>query len=252
MAMTEWELCRTGPEQEGIRILLCDDDPAFLAQLGRELHRILQKRNIKARISSFQDPGKIGKEQLAACQMAFFDVDLESEGCNGIDLARQLRQVNSRALLFFVTNFIDYAPAGYEVQAFRYILKGDMAEVLERYMMYAAEQLAEGQEQLWLRGRDEVHRIPLGEISYLEVMDHSVSIHAGKEVRTLSTTLSCLEERLAPHGFLRIHKSFLVNMACIRKFRSRECLLADGTVLAVSEKNYAVQKQRYLLWKGLT
>ena len=40
-------------------------------------------------------------------------------------------------------------------------------------------------------------------------------------------------------------------MDAIRKFRSRECLLSDGTSLAVGEKNYAKQKQKYMLWKGL-
>jgi DNA-binding LytR/AlgR family response regulator len=60
-----------------------------------------------------------------------------------------------------------------------------------------------------------------------------------------------MESAMAAHGFLRIHKSYLVNMAHIRKFRSRECLLSDGTALAVSEKYYSQQKQKFLLWKGL-
>ena len=67
----------------------------------------------------------------------------------------------------------------------------------------------------------------------------------------MNATLTSLESELEAHGFLRIHKSFLVNMQHIRKVRSRECLLTDGTTLAVSEKNYSQQKQKYLLWKGL-
>lgn len=82
-------------------------------------------------------------------------------------------------------------------------------------------------------------------------MDHSVSIHAGSLSCEINTSLSSLEDRLASYGFLRIHKSYLVNMRCIRKLRSRECLLSDGTVLAVSERNYTQQKQKYLLWKGM-
>lgn len=251
MAMTEWGVHRTAVGQKRIQIILCDDDPVFLKELYSEAARTFSKLNMKAMITAFNSPRDIPAECLAECDMAFLDIDFESEDCNGIDIARSLRKVNSHGLIFFVTNYIDYAPEGFEVQAFRYVLKRDMVDVLERYIMQAMERFAEGQEFLRLQNRDENMDIPLAQISYLEVMDHSVSIHAGEGACELNATLSSLEEGLASHGFLRIHKSFLVNMRHIRKFRSRECLLADGTTLAVSEKNYSQQKQKYLLWKGL-
>lgn len=251
MAMADWEIRRDAVGQNDIRIVLCDDDPAFLRELQQEITRSFEKLNAKAAITALGSSADLSPELLAACDMAFLDIDFECEDRNGIDIARSLRQVNSRALIFFVTNYIDYAPEGFEVQAFRYILKRDLSDVLERYIMQAMEQFAEGQEFLRLQNKDERVDIPLANISYLEVMDHNVSIHTGEGPYELSATLTGLEERLDPHGFLRIHKSFLVNMGYIRKFRSRECLLLDGTVLAVSERNYAQQKQKYLLWKGL-
>lgn len=251
MAITEWGIHRTAIGQSRVQIILCDDDPLFLAAFREEVVRTFQKLNVGSDITVFGKLEQIPPARLEACDMAFLDIDFEDEAYNGIDIARRLRAVNSRALIFFVTNFIDYAPAGYEVQAFRYILKRDMGEVLERYIMQAMEHFAEGQEFLRLQSRDEAADIPLEQILYLEVMDHSVSIHARDTSHTLGTTLSSLEERLEAHGFLRIHKSYLVNMRHVRKFRSRECLLDNGMALAVSEKNYAQQKQKYLLWKGL-
>lgn len=251
MAITEWEIFREAVGKHGVQIILCDDDPAFLQTLWHELSLVFEKMNLIASVTAFDSPGTLEQEQLTSCDMAFLDIDFESEDRNGIDIARMLRRVNSRALVFFVTNFIDYAPAGYEVQAFRYILKRDLREVLERYILQAMENLAEGQEYLRLRDKEQTVDIPLEQIAYLEVMDHYVSIHTGKRAYTLGATLSSLEKEMESHGFLRIHKSYLVNMLYIRKFRSRECLLSDGTVLAVSDKNYAQQKQKYLLWKGL-
>lgn len=251
MAITEWEIRRTALGQNNIKIILCDDDPVFLKELHAELVCTFTKLDIRTTFSAFNSPVDIMTEQLVACDMAFLDIDFEDEDCNGIDIARKLREVNDRALLFFVTNYIDYAPAGYEVQAFRYILKRDMPDVLERYIMQGMEQFADGKEFLRLQSKDEIIDIPLEQITFLEVMDHSVSVHAGAQTFELSTTLSKLEERLEAHGFLRIHKSFLANMRHIRKFRSRECLLDDGTALAVSERSYSQQKEKYLLWKGL-
>ena len=251
MAMTQWELCRTETEQSKISMLLCDDDPDFLNAMDEELARIFRKLNLSASVYLIHSPQDLTAELLSRCDMAFFDIDYDNDDQNGIDIARNLRQVNSHALLFFVTNYIDYAPAGYEVQAFRYILKRDMRGVLERYLLQALDIVAEDRTVLRLRDKEITVDLPLDEITYLEVLDHYVSIHTASGDFTLNATLSGMECKLEGHGFLRIHKSFLVNMAHIRKFRSRECLLTDGTALAVSEKNYSQQKQKYLLWKGL-
>lgn len=251
MAITEWELRRNAMGQNSVNIILCDDDPVFMNELRCEIQRSFAKLNMKVTISTYHGPADLVQKGLEACDMAFFDIDFEREEQNGIDIARSLRQVNSRALVFFVTNYIDYAPAGYEVQAFRYILKRDMHEVLERYLLQALESMADDLRVLRLRDREQAMDLPLDQISYLEVLDHYVSIHAGEAAYTMSATLASLESELESHGFLRIHKSYLVNMQHIRKFRSRECLLTDGTTLAVSEKNYSQQKQKYLLWKGL-
>ncbi len=251
MAITEWEIGRAAIGQKEIKIVLCDDDPAFLAALHTELVRIFAKLNIRVKIAAFHGPGEISDDALCACDMAFLDIDYESDDLNGIDIARQLREINRKCLLFFVTNYIDYAPAGFEVHAFRYILKRDRDEVLERYILQAMETVAEGQEYLRLWDQDLIVDIPLHQIEYLEVKDHYVSIHAGENAYILSSTLSNMEAALAPHGFLRVHNSYLVNMALIRKFRSRECLMVSGTALAVGEKSYSVQKQKYLQWKGL-
>ncbi len=251
MAITEWEVGRTAVGQKEIKILLCDDDPVFLEELNRELIRIFAKLNIRVKITAFHGPAGVSKDALIACDMAFLDIDYETDEQNGIDIARKLREINDKCLLFFVTNFIDYAPAGFEVHAFRYILKRDRDEVLERYILQAMETVAEGQEYLRLWDQDLIVDLPLHQIEYLEVKDHYVTVHAGGNSYILSSSLSNLEMALEPHGFLRVHNSYLVNMALIRKFRSRECLMVSGTALAVGEKNYSAQKQKYLRWKGL-
>ena len=251
MAITDWEIRRTAIGQKALHVLLCDDDSDFLNALDDELSCIFRKQNLNASIFLLHTPRDLTVELLAGCDMAFLDIDFEHEDQNGIDIARKLRQVNTHALIFFVTNYIDYAPAGYEVQAFRYILKRDRNQVLERYILQAMEAIAAGQEYLRLRDREQTSDLPLEQITYLEVLDHYVSIHTADASYTLNATLSGMETEMEGHGFLRIHKSYLVNMAHIRKFRSRECVLLDGTTLAVSEKNYSQQKQKYLLWKGL-
>ena len=78
---------------------------------------------------------------------------------------------------YFVTNYIDYASEGYEVQAFRYILKQDQSQVPERYILQAMENLAQAQECLCLWEKEQVKDLPLERIAYMELLDHYVSIH---------------------------------------------------------------------------
>ena len=250
MAMTEWSIRRTAIGQNSIKVVLCDDDPEFLKTFCGEIESAFSKLCMKAELSAFGNVDDIPADLLSSCDMAFLDIDFEGEGYNGIDIARKLRGVNKKAIVFFVTNFIDYAPAGYEVQAFRYILKRDRNDVLERYIMQAIEQMADEREFLNISDGDANLEFPLDDISYLEVLNHEVIVHTKGGTHTLYASLSSLEEQLEKCGFLRIHNSYLLNMRYIQKYRSRECILTDGTSLPASERNYSAQKQKYLLWKG--
>lgn len=127
--------------QEGLQVLLCDDDAAFLQSLRLERERVFSKLNMTASVWMAQGPGDLKHEWLSICDIVFLDIDFEREEQNGIDIARMLRKENRRGLIFFVANYIDYVPEGYEVQAFRYILKRDMSAVLERYLLQAMDVL---------------------------------------------------------------------------------------------------------------
>ena len=232
-----------------LQILICDDDPDSLDRIHRIAGGILEKLNRPACFSLFQSAEGIRDECIAGCDIALLDVDFGTR-TNGMDLARALRKVNSRAVLIFITNFIEYAPEGYEVQAFRYILKRDLDAVMGRHLMEALELVSDSNDCLRIDHRGALLELGFDDILYLEVLGHSVSIVTETETYTLNSSLSSFEQELENHGFLRIHKSFLVNMRHIRKFQCRELTLQNGTILRVSEKSYAEQKRKYLLWKG--
>lgn len=241
---------RIGKRNTRIRVLICDDDRDFLARIYQKAREVFEKLDIDAAFDLFDQCARIGDEHLQNCDIALLDVDLEGQVESGIDLARRLRAVNRRAMILFITNFIEYAPEGYEVQAFRYILKRDLDAVLGRYLMQAMEQLSDASDTLQLQSKGEILDIPFESILYLEVLGHSVSVFADSAVYTVNASLSSFEQQLENHGFLRVHKSYLVNMRHIRKFQCRELTLDDGSTLRVSEKSYAEQKRKYLLWKG--
>ena len=231
-----------------IRILICDDNDTFSRKLRGDIRSALDGR--KVAISAFTALEEIPEPVLEGCDIAFLDIDFAGKQYTGLDIAGKLRQLRPHAVIIFVTNYIEYAPEGYEVGAFRYILKNEIDAKLPLYLDQALAQLESGREVLKLRMNGEPTTIPLPEIRYIESNQHTVIVHTTRRDYTYYSSLSELEEQLEDRGFLRIHKSYLVNMAHLTRYQSQQAVLSDGTVLRVSARSYAVQKQKYLLWKG--
>ena len=238
-----------------LSILICDDDDGMIDTMRSIVESVLHKSGKKARIHTCTDASLVSDQLLSGCDIALLDIDLEEASYNGMDVARRMRTLRSDTVIIFVTNFIEYAPEGYEVQAFRYILKRDLHTDLKAVLPLALKQL--NQETLPIQLNGEIIRVPLDDILYLEVQQHNGTVVTRKltpeqkqKEYTFYAALSDLEERLEPLGFLRIHKSYLVNMKHLKKFQCREATLDNGMTLRVGEKSYSENKQKFLLWKG--
>ena len=238
-----------------LSILICDDDIGITNTMRSIVESVLLKSGKKARIHTFTDASLVSDQLLSGCDIALLDIDFEEAGYNGMDVARRLRTFSRDTIIIFVTNFIEYAPEGYEVQAFRYVLKRDIDTDLKAVLPLALNQL--NQETLPIQVNGEIIKVALDDILYLEVQQHSVTVvtrmltcEQKQKEYSFYASLSDLEDRLEPLGFLRIHISYLVNMKHLKKLQCREAILDNGMTLRVGEKSYAENKQKFLLWKG--
>lgn len=239
-----------------IRIVLCDDDREFLSALGAGIQTVLQTHGIDAVVHPFESPEAIPDPLLASADIFFLDIDFAGREYTGIDIARSIRRLRRDSVIVFVTNYIEYAPEGYEVQAFRYCLKNEIHLKLEQYLLQTISRLNAGKETLRINISGETVSLALADILYIESQGHAAVVHVQKsgaqreKTYKFYATLTGLEERLGSQGFLRIQKSYLANMRRLKRFGCIEAVLDNGAVLPVSEKNYAQQKKQYLLWKG--
>lgn len=239
-----------------IRVLLCDDNVAFLELLRNEIRKTLKAHKIEGIIHVHSCVEEIPEHLLSDFNIYFLDIDFDQKQYNGIDLAKRIRACNPDAIIVFVTNFIEYAPEGYEVQAFRYLLKRDIQIKLKECLLQTVSKLQTEQKSMQINISGEILTIPLVDILYIEAQGHLALVHILKlgshvpKTYRFYSSLTNLEEQLATQGFLRIQKSFLVNMRRIKKYQCNEAQLDNGQTLRVSEKKYAENKKKYLLWKG--
>lgn len=249
--------CQIAGESLMIGVLICDNDLNFLEAMRASVDAYFQSKDIKVRIFAYSDAQLVSPQIFKCIDIALLDVDFENENYNGMDIAKNLRSFRKDSVIIFITNFIEYAPEGYEVQAFRYLLKKQLRTDLTHCLTLAITQLKCVRDTIKFQINGELFDIPLADILYLEVCQHNVTIFLNtpsgsktQKAYSFYATLSDLEAQLSNRGFLRIHKSFLVNMQHIIKFQCREATLDNGATLRVSEKNYAENKKKYLLWKG--
>ncbi len=244
-----------GPEQRkgggrmNVRILVCDDDAAFAEKLSRWLQDNTA-RELHPEVCISTDPSILGDSEISSFDIIFLDIDMGQS--NGVEVARRLRRLQARALLIFVTNYVEYSPEGYEVGAFRFLLKSRLKEKLPAYYEQALRVLQRREDVYTYALNGEVCRVRLCEVLYLESRGRLLCLHTVQKDRGGQSFYGKLEEeehRLEESGFVRVHKSYLVNMAHICRLGYAEVLLDDGTALPVSQRKYATIRTIYLNWK---
>ena len=192
-----------------LRILICDDDQAQLNYLRDRIRTLCDQNSTAAIIHSFDDAGSIPQQLLRDHDIAFLDIDFREKGYNGIHIAKELRQANQDSVIIFVTNYIEYAPEGYEVQAFRYLLKSETDSKLERYLLDAVTKSQEQQEKITFTISGEPITIALRDILYIEAQAHNAVIHICAKKDSSSD-----QERAHQHGHRYALYSYLNSCSC--------------------------------------
>jgi len=209
--------------------IICDDEQIQQCTNQTLVEQWAADRGIPIRITCFSSAEAFlfHYEEDKSCDVLLLDVEMGA--MDGVTLAKKVRQGNKEVQIIFITGYMDYILDGYEVEALHYLLKPissvDLFTVLDR----AACRLAENTKVLLVRHHDESVRIPLYEIRYLEVMGNYVTIYANGEYKVKATLASFAGE--LDDLFLRIGRSYIVNLKCVRKVSKGELTLMDGTVL---------------------
>lgn len=243
------EIIRHGKRRISMNIVLCDDNPTFLNDFHHRLQSIAAQCDWVCQYTLYQSPMQLLAADLSTTDILFLDIDMP--GINGITAGRELREKYPELIIVFVTGFIQYARDGYSVAAFRYLLKDSLQTELPACIRDIQKKMYESQESITVRGMEYAVQVRLQDMLYLEgTAQRHVIMH------TRHSTFECLgklteyENQLKGRGFLRIQRSYLVNMYHIAWIKNYHVHLSNWEVLKVSERNYSNVTTQYLSWKG--
>ncbi len=234
-----------------INILLCDDDNAFLERLADTVARQPQPKGMLVSVNKINNAVGITDRQLSQYQIMFLDIDMGER--SGMDIARRVRELHLNTIIIFVTNYPQFSLEGYEVRAFRYLLKQELEQKLPLYYRDALAEIPHNGKGLRFSVNAESYYVPYNDIIYLGSDQRVIYLYTVKPLRRgdhFYGRMEDLAKELEPEGFLRIQKSYLVNMTHIRKLNYDRVIMSDGKELSVSRKGYSQIKIQYLEWKN--
>ena len=237
---------------ERMKVLICDDDPLFAERIEKATAPFFAAKGIKADIRVCTSAAEAeAVPELEQYQLAFLDVDLD--GASGIALGRSLKQKNPAVMLVYISAYLEFAPQGYTVSAFRYILKDSLRQTLPVCLNDVYNELFTRHKALVVEVSRETVRVPYDDIYSLESEGRRVQVFGETPRSPLCVyygKLSDLPGEMFSSGFLRVGRSAVVNLRHVRKILGYKVQMTNGVELSVSRALYGEIRSTYLEWRG--
>jgi len=220
-----------------MEIILCDDEPYILDQLES-----LIKANLSENIVAFNiDFCTSGEELMGLFDKKAYDViflDIEMGKLNGMETARRLREKSKDVIIVFMTNHKEYLFEGYEVQAFRYLMKGQPDDYYKKHLSAVFKEFGSRRKTINVATKNMNINLLLSDICYFEVSLRKVTLHTLQGNQYVYTkALTKVGEELREFEFVKSHQSFLVNLANIEYISKEFLLMKNGSKVPIS-RNY--------------
>ncbi|WP_024622495.1 LytR/AlgR family response regulator transcription factor [Metaclostridioides mangenotii] len=230
-----------------ISIVICEDDEIHRKILCTYISKTLDKNSY--RLIEFSS----GEELLMnyPLSISILLLDVQMSGVNGLDTAREIRKFDTNVNIIFTTGIIDFIQQGYEVKAFRYLLKPIKYQEFSRHLLECIEEIKENNSN-YLAFKDtdlcEIIRIPINIILYIETESRFILIHTDNKIYRSTNSLNKLEKQLIESKFYRCHRSYLINLSKVRRIKTNTVTIRDKEVLV---SRYKMKNLKLKLTKEL-
>jgi two-component system LytT family response regulator len=237
------------PVAKRLRVLIVDDE-----DLARQLVREYLGRHGDIDIIGESSNGQQAVSDIAVLNPDLVFLDIQMPKLTGLEV---LELVGRRSGVIFTTAYDQHALKAFDLHAVDYLLKpfsqsrfdealakarrslGHEAPGLGRLLDEASARLT----RILIRDRHQVHVLPVEQVAYVQAQDDYLSLHCAGRDYLKTQTLSELAGQLDPAQFVRVHRSFLLNLAHLQRLERRAkdsffAITACGQQIPVSRTGY--------------
>jgi two-component system LytT family response regulator len=232
-----------------IRCIAIDDEPLALRQVKNYIERI-EKLDLVALCSNAIE----AQELLKTEQVDLLFVDINMPDINGIDFVRGL---TDPPLVIFTTAYSEYALEGFRLNAVDYLLKpfsfDDFSRAAEKACslrelhrmrderaasvstIESIDEASENNDYISIKSDYKVNLVRYNDIIYIESVGEYIRLHLkdGSKLTTLFR-LKNMETELPQKNFMRVHRSYIVNIDYVSSFARGKIYLSNGDYVPIS------------------
>lgn len=229
-----------------MRIAVCDDEAIFREQLVGKLEKYFQSLDLI--ICTYAS----GEELLLHINDGQFDLvflDIEMPGLDGLETARRVHDIFSNMPIIFLTSHVEFALAGYEVQAFRFLAKPIVDEKLVQALRDFEEMRRKNRKITILEEGMEKYLF-CEDIYYIKSENVYLEIVMQREKHLIRKKLKEQLKELPADMFVAVHRSYIVNLKYVRGFDGATVMLEGGSRIPVSKSSRELFKQKMMRYMG--
>lgn len=222
-----------------IKCIAIDDEPLALKQISAYMDKTPFLEAVALCHNAFD-----AMNFLANNEVDLMFVDINMPDLNGMDFVKSLSQ---KPQIIFTTAYSEYAIEGFKVDALDYILKpisynsflkaANKANTWFELNQKQTESIQTTQDSLFVKSEYKMVRIFFSEIKYIESSNEYIQIHlVNDEPVTTLIRLKVMEEQLPKEKFMRVHRSFIVNLDRIKVIERNRIVFDHNVYIPVGEQ----------------
>lgn len=229
----------TNCEVIAMNIAIVDDEPVFLKQLH---NRLREMKLPDCEIHEFTS----GRDLLSFYVKGMYEViilDVEMPDLTGLQTAERIRQIDGSVIISFLTNYAEFAVKGYDVGAFRYILKNQPDYVYTKQLNSIIAECQQRFRTFTFNNKNLSFKFRLTDILYFEGHRRKVSLFTVNGELEYGGDFSTVCGELLKYNFAIINRGILVNLDHIQNITKYDIILSNGRKIPIG-KTYKDENEK--------
>lgn len=227
--------------------MICDDDNTELTRISHFLDQYRLEKKVSIIYKTYQSALEL-LTTIKTTEYDLFLLDILMPGLDGLEAAKEIRLYNKKVKIVFLTYSPEFALESYAVKAYDYILKPTTQKKL--YLLLDTLLLDEQkiQEGFTIKTQKRIIHILFSHLSHVEVFNKKLYFHMSSgEVWVINASLSEIDNKLLCRPeFIKVHRSYIVNLWQINVFTSKELITHAGITIPISRLLYAQVRDAYM------
>ncbi len=218
-----------------LHIGICEDNLLHRTILINYIEEFLKLEELSFKVYEFKSGEELLERYPSNLDILLLDIHMDK--LTGMDAAKKIREFDKRVEILFTTSISDYVHEGYEVRAYRYLIKPLTYEVVQKHLKECISNIIEKEANfLVINNKKNLMKINLDSVLYIETDKKNLIIHKTDKSYMIKMSMRNIEKLLNRKNFFRCHSSFLVNLKMVESL--------DKNIVYIKEAPIPVSKHR--------